>query len=515
MQSNSSSGDGVSGRLRLWAVAIVLIYVAFAVATIATKRPWVDEGWFTGPGLDLVTRGKFGTLLLDPAGSNLRLFKPDAVLQGINEHTYWVMPLYLLQTALWGKLFGFSVFSIRIPSLLWGLVAMWSLTVIIRRLYPPGGISAALIGASVLAVDFGFVECSSDGRMDMMCSALGFAALAVYLMWREEHFSRAVLIAHILAAAACFTHPYGLMAPAALLAAMVWLDWKATVRVSTVVIMAGPYLLGAIAWALYCAQAPADFSAQFSANAASKMEQGLALWNGIWLEIRYRYWVHYWPDGAFGKLKIIGLALALGALFTLVVRRDLRQSAGCRLLLILVALRFLMLAVIGGPKFDFYLVHILPLFAAMIGIAAWWLWSSRNPTLRVLCAVALVLYGGVQTAILLHKVESIRGYQTEYQPLISYLKSNMRPDDLVAGSAELGFGLGFYNPHLIDDVWLGYWSHKQPTVVVVDQWLYEQVISTAILKHLPAPDYFATQFNSQFELVKEIPGYKVYRRRQP
>jgi len=103
------------------ALLIAAVFAAFALALLFTKRPWVDEAWFTGPALDLVTHGRFGTLLLDPAGSHLRLYNPDALLQGINQRTYWVMPLHLLQLAAWGRLFGFSIFSMRMPSRLTGV----------------------------------------------------------------------------------------------------------------------------------------------------------------------------------------------------------------------------------------------------------------------------------------------------------------------------------------------------------------------------------------------------------
>src|SRR4029453_7905840 len=205
-----------------WAVLIGVVFTVFAVALVFTKRPWVDEAWFTGPALDLVTRGKFGTLLLDPAGSHLRLYKPDAFLRGINERTYWVMPIHLIQLAAWGKLFGFSVFSMRMPSILWGGVALASVGSIVRRLYDGRG--AALIGVAVLAVDFGFVNGAADGRMDMTCTALGLAALAVYLHLRESNFSGAVIGAHALAAAAVFTHPNGIYSSGGLLLTMLWLD---------------------------------------------------------------------------------------------------------------------------------------------------------------------------------------------------------------------------------------------------------------------------------------------------
>ena len=138
------------------ALLIGAVFTAFALALLFTKRPWVDEAWFTGPALDLVTRGKFGTLLLDPAGSHLRLYKSGAFLRGINQRTYWVMPLHLLQLAAWGKVFGFSVFSMRMPSVLWGGITLAGTGFAVRRLYEGRG--AALVAAAVLAVDFGFVN---------------------------------------------------------------------------------------------------------------------------------------------------------------------------------------------------------------------------------------------------------------------------------------------------------------------------------------------------------------------
>src|SRR2546430_2307111 len=93
-QPISRKPDGESGIRLLFpgAALIGLIFVIFAVAQILTKRPWVDEAWFTGPALDLASRGRFGTLLLDPAGSHLRLYDSHAFLLGINQHTYWAAP---------------------------------------------------------------------------------------------------------------------------------------------------------------------------------------------------------------------------------------------------------------------------------------------------------------------------------------------------------------------------------------------------------------------------------------
>src|SRR5215471_21198282 len=110
---------------------VLLLFIILSGGRIATNRPWVDEAWFTGPALDLATHGHFGTHVLEPTGSHLSLFKPGAVLTGIDRHTYWIMPLYPLLLAAWGKLFGFSVFSMRVPSIFWGVLLLSALRIIV------------------------------------------------------------------------------------------------------------------------------------------------------------------------------------------------------------------------------------------------------------------------------------------------------------------------------------------------------------------------------------------------
>jgi 4-amino-4-deoxy-L-arabinose transferase-like glycosyltransferase len=483
------------------------VFAVFALTLVFTKGPWVDEAWFTSPALDLVTRGTFGTMLLDPAGSHLRLYKADAVLQGINEHTYWVMPIHLLQLAAWGKLFGFSVFSMRMPSLLWGGIALASIGLIVRRLYE--GRWAPLIGAAVLAVDFGFVNGSADARMDMTCAALGFAALAAYLSLREANFLGAAIAAHSLAAAAVFTHPNGVFASAGLLLTMLWLD-RNRIRPLTVALIAAPYLMLGLLWAIYCLRAPAEFAAQFSANSAARGSDVSAPWRGVWREINGRFRNHFYPEGGLGKLKITGLLIYMSALGILASARKLRETRGCRLLLCLTLLQFLCLSVLASTKNTYYLVYILPYFAAATGIATSYLWSSHGLRVRALCATALVCYVAVQTATVMNLSFVTAGYRKEYTPVIAYLKSTLQPDDLVMGPAQLGFSLGFENPQLVDDVWFGYWSGRRPTVLVVDRGYYEQVIEAASSRGMPRPGYFDELFN-RYQLVRGFKGYRVYR----
>jgi len=484
------------------------VFAGFALVLLFTKRPWVDEAWFTGPALDLVSNGRFGTLLLDPAGSFVRLNNPNAVLRGINERTYWVMPLHFLQLAAWGKIFGFSVFSMRMPSVLWGGVALVSVGSLVRRIYPGRG--AALIGVAVLAVDFGFANGASDARMDMTCAALGIAALAVYLGLRETNFAGAVIGAHSLAAISAFMHPNGSFASVGLLLAMVWLD-RRRVRFFTLALIAAPYLLFGLLWAIYCLQAPADFMAQISASSAGRGSDLHAPWRGIWREINGRFRDHFYPDGSSrGKLKIIGILVYAAALATLASVRELRRMSGCRLLLCLTLLQFLCLSIFASNKSPYYIVYILPYFAAATGIAISYLWSTYGLRVRVLCAIVLVSYLLAQTAAVINLAFVTAGYRKEYMPVITFLKSTLQPDDLVMGAAELGYSLGFENPQVVDDVWFGYWSGRRPTVLVVDRWYYERIIEAAHEREIPTPGYFDALFKG-CQLVRESKGYRIYR----
>ena len=507
------TGNG-SPSAAYWAILLIgLLFAALGLLLVFTRRPWVDEAWFTGPGLDLATRGKFGTLLLDPAGSHLRLNKIDAVLQGINQHTYWVMPFHLIQLAAWGKLFGFGIFSVRMPSLLWGGITLLSVGLIVRHLYPAR--PAALIAAGVLAVDFGFLNAASDARMDMTAAALGFASISVYLSLRERGFGRAAICANALSALAVFTHPNGAFCAAGLLLTMLWLDWKHVLRPLSAVWIVAPYLLLGGLWSIYCSQAPPDFAAQFSANAAARGSELRTPWLGVWREIDGRFRNHFFPEGGTaGKLKILGLLVYLAALATLAASRRLRQESNCRLLLCLTLLQFLCLSVLAHTKNTYYIVYILPYFAAVTGIAVHFVWSSYGARVRILCASALLAYLAVQWAAVLNLSLVTAGYRQDYAPTVQYLKANLQPGDLVMGASELGYALGFYNPQVVDDVWLGHWTGRQPTMVVVDRWYYQQVIDTATERGFPEPAYFDTVLRG-FRLVHETNGYRVYRRINP
>lgn len=494
-------------------VAVLVTYLVLAVLQVTTKRPWVDEAWFTAPALDLATHGRLGTPLLEPTGSHLSIGEPRYVLKGITQRTYWVMPLHLILQSAWGTLFGFTVWSMRIPAVLWGLICLFSIRTIVIRLYDSE--AAATLAAAVLATEFGFLESASDGRMDMMCAALGFAGLAIYLHLRELRLPLAIFLSHSLVAASLFTHPNGLLAAITLVFCAFWFD-RQNLTIRLVLIGTAPYVTGILAWGAYALQAPSDFAAQMRANAAGRGSEFLHPWHGIYTEIWQRHlFQHFLPAyaGSAALLRVVGLILFATAIVCALAMPKLRRRQGCQLLLYLTLLRFLTLSLGASLKQPYYLVQVLPFYAAIAGIVGWHLWSFYGRFVRLGVASLLSLYLAVQLAVWWHLVAVTDGYQNKYLPMIAYLRSVVRPGEIVDGSSELGFAFGFYNPELIDDLWLGKWSGKRPTILVMDQWYYYECMHSE--KAGAYAPFIEKTIQKEFALLKKLDGYEIYRRRPP
>jgi hypothetical protein len=490
------------------------LFVLLSFGTILTKRPYCDEAWFASPALDLVENGRMGTHVLEPTGSHLSLLKPGARLDRIDQHTYWTMPIYFLVLAVAIKLFGFSLTVVRLPALLWGVGALAAWYVIVRRL--GGSRQLATLTVCFIGLDYAFVDSAADGRMDMMCAALGFIAVAVYLVLRETRFLLAVVVSQTAAALSVFTHPNGVLASVALLFMLLYLDWQ---RLSwpVVPLMGAPYVLGGLGWLAYILQDQAAFAAQFGANAAIR-EFGLAApLEAIRVEIARRYLEgHFLPldSGLNGYLKLLILLGYVSALGFMIATPQLRGNRGYRLLLYITGLRFLMMAW-GTVKNEYYLVHIIPFYAFFLACVASWLWH-RFTGVRWVTASALCLILGLQLGWSLYRILWLRPYQKQYLPVVRFLKGSMTPQDLVCGSAELAFGLGFHDPRIVDDLSVGRWSGKQPTILVMDKWYYLQIATSFDKK---APDYYLyinRLLRDDFhEIYSQRDEYRVYRHNPP
>jgi hypothetical protein len=482
----------------------VLVFAALAGASTLVSLPWSDEGWFANPALNLITDGSFGTSVLDPTAS----FRTNN-LTGINQHTYWIVPLYPLAQAAWYKVVGFGLLRLRVLSVLFGLLALGAWWKIVETLTADR--RAATVALGLLSIDFTVVWASSVGRMDIMAAALGGCGLAAYLMLREGPLWRAVLVSQTLIAAAGMSHPMAVGYFVGLLFLTLHLD-RGRIRWTDAAVACVPYVVGAAAWGIYISQDFPTFLLQFGGNAA---DRGLHL-NDPMSIIRAQIYTRYL--GIFGMaadttglshLKILILAAyaagVAGALFEPRIRRD----PGRRTLLLLAAAILVPMMLIDREAQQVYLIHFVLWLASITAITATLWWDTR-PTWRwmlVACAAVVVF---VQVSTTAKRVQRA-AYAREYLPVAAYLKQHAAGHGFVFGSTEFAFELGFHGP-LVDDSRLGFRSGKRPDFIVLDKNRYQEWIPQYETREPATYRYIRDMMDHQFHFVMDTGAYKLYAR---
>jgi hypothetical protein len=481
---------------------ITVVYVSLAVMGALTMRPWCDEGWFSNPANNLLTTGSMPTSVLDPTAA-----WRGVNLQGIDRHTYWVMPLYILAQAGWYGITGFSLISMRLFSVLWGLVAMACWYVILKRL--SGSTAIGLLAVALLSTDFQFLLTAGDGRMDMMTAALGSAALACYLTLRESNLSRAIFISQLLAAASFFTHPLGLLAAAGLVFVSLYYD-RQRLRPVHLLLLAIPYVAGAAGWLFYILQSPSDFLPQFAGNASGRLELFQAPATVLRREIEQRYLAPYGLAAGMpvaARLKGIVLAIYIVGLLAAAGTRSIRNNRGMRVLLVLAAGNLIGLTMIDSYGIGWYLIYLIPFSIALLAALANSWWTSGGAP-RAIITLTLGLLIVIQLTVSISRIA--RNNRGDFVAASDFLRSRLPTYKLVMASAEFGIPLQF-DRRLIDDFRLGYRSGKRPDLVVMDTPRY--LLWTSLLRGQDDGNYLYIQnLLSSYRVVYNHGAYRMYER---
>ena len=450
-----------SPRLVAGSALIVIAYLGLGLTDVFLRAPWCDEAWFGNPAYNLAYKGFMGTTVLDPASTTWKSVK----LTGIDRHTYWVMPLSLLMNAAGFRVLGFSIYSMRMLSLLWGLIALCAWGAILWKLTGQAWLTLGSLG--LIAVDYHFLMQASDGRMDVMTAALGWSGVAAYLLLRERNFLLAVAVSQSLTAMALFTHPNGGLLGLILAVTTLYFDHK-RVRAGTIALAAIPYLTIGAGWALYIAQSPADFAAQFLGNASGRGPTITTPLAALRLEISHRYMENYglaeWSSPS-GRLNVIPLMMFLAGVAACLLVHEIRQHRGYRLLLIWTAMVVVLLTELEGLKTHFYLIYLTPLYSMLLAVAVRWMWLKR-PQWRWVLSAAMFLFVGMQvvrTPIIAWR----KRRQLDYDPAVRYLSGQFNRSTFIMGGGGLIYDLG-PEWNILDDVRLGYDSGKRAEVVVID-----------------------------------------------
>ncbi|HET6890837.1 MAG TPA: hypothetical protein VFH31_07020, partial [Pyrinomonadaceae bacterium] len=406
------------------------------MGTALTEIPGTDEGFFANPAFNLLTKGSFTTTVLETFGTPFK---------GMDRHTYWIMPLQPLTLSVWYRVFGFSVFSTRSLSILWGVVALVSWFIIVQSLFKRTGL--AFLVVALLSCDYIFIVCASSGRMDMMSAALGFAGFATYLLLRERSLRWAVLLSQSLVLMSGLTHPMGLLPFFGLIFVSLYFDRK-RLGFKHVAIALTPYVIGGLAWGSYILQDPPSFFSQFFANASMGSEEYIGSrfvglfspLTGLRLELTHRYLANFGLGtrtvGAM-QIKILFLVLYMvGVLGSLSVR-EIRRAANYKVLLGITLVYFMGLAIIDSQKAYYYLVHIVPFYLTICALFINWCWTRPNLLGKSL-ALALSAIAIVEIMGLVYRIRR-DNYRNSFQPAVNFLKVNASPQSSIAANSGVAF----------------------------------------------------------------------------
>mgnify|MGYP001327287586 CR=1 FL=1 len=483
----------------------IAVFLSLSIASALTHRPQIDEGMFASPAYNLAFNGHFGTTVLETE---------KATLTRIDERTYWVMPMFLLSSAAAFKTLGFSLVSMRLVNVFWGIVLLAAVYLIARKI--SGDRCTALIAIILASCDYMVLETASSARMDMMTAALGFAAIAVYLVFRERNMLLAVLASQTLIVIDGLTHPNAITAFVGLLIVTLWLD-RGALTLRIIFAAAIPYLIGGTAFGIWVLQDTEAFKHQFIDNAlmGGRMSGMSSPLGNIVREFTEHYPHAYGlgqnSGGHSGPIYLKSLILigyVAGIVGSLVIT-ELRQSKTWRLLMIVTLAYFLIMAIIDGQKQTTYLIHIVPLYIIMLAGVTVALWrQSRLPRVVLLAAVLGLI--ALPAGGMLLKIKQ-NTYGNFYDPMIAYLQQNMAPDDFVMGGSELAFGLGF-EANLIADGRYGYYTGKRPRYIVADS--ATELTWQSSQKFFPEfYEYFPRLLRDEYRVAYENAAYKIYERK--
>jgi 4-amino-4-deoxy-L-arabinose transferase-like glycosyltransferase len=486
--------------------AALLVFLVFATGEAFTRRPWGDEVFTANSALNLATNGSSGMTVYEPTGPGN---KPGRVVTRIDERNYHIMPLSYVGQAAWYKLFGFSLPSMRFFSVFWGVVLMLSWNYSITRL--TGNPLIAVVTSLVLATDYLFVQSATDGRPDVMGAALGAAALALYLRLRENSLSLAIFVAATLLTLTALTHPIATVASIPVVIAYLLFD-RHRFRWSQILVAAAPFLIGAAAYGVFILQDPVAFKAQFGVNASGRLDGLAHPLIAIMKEIGDRYLEGvYLPHYAHGValLRVLIILVYWIAFAWLAGAPSIRKDPRYRLVLLAAAAELLLFTFFEGNKSSYYIIHVLPLFAAALAISAVTAWHSGRSG-KLFASGVLSLLVLLQISWIAYSIAK-NPYKNTYLPAIAFLREHAGSTASIIGSGELGFELGF-DKNLRDDSSLGYFTGRKPDFVVIDENAYKQSLASYATK-LPKLDNYVKQIlTEQYHRVYDGPFYEIYQR---
>ena len=102
-------------------------------------------------------------------------------------------------------------------------------------------------------------------------------------------------------------------------------------------------------------------------------------------------------------------------------------------------------------------------------------------------------------------------YHKSYLPAVAFLNRNSNPNTMITGTAELSFGLAFYDS-LSDDKYIGYYSGRRPDMIVIDS-RYEEEHEGVRIKQPEIYRHIQDLLAREYLKVYDQTPYRIYARR--
>jgi hypothetical protein len=498
-----------SPRIRAAVLIAVSVYLAILVAQALTRRPINDEGMFAMPAWTFAQHGYLGSPHFDEEGWRFK---------NVNLNTYYMFPLFPVLVGIWYKIAGFGLFQLRVLS----IIAALGLGFALYRMLRVWNVSErlAVLAVALALLDYHMLVASAFGRYDVMVAALGFGGYATYLRLRRNNLVMALLLSNTLIAAAGCMHPNGLMYFLVLWGVFIRSDWR-QLGIRHIAAAAAPFVAGGLLWAGYILRDPEAFKQQLTKNSYSRIALTRPV-EALVAEIEQRYMPGFGFPAAHSaghsgpiRLKVVPLIAYIAGIAACMLIPVLRASLAVRTLLLITGLHFTYLTFFEGIKFTYYLVHIVPLFGMILAFPLESMWARYDSRLlRLAAASVIAVLLGIQVGGILLRVR-INTYGTAYAPTAEFLANNVRSDEVVNASCEMGFAYGFRR-NLIDDIRFGFATGYKSQYIVLEEFLAMTLAGWGSSRneverqvHAHAMQLLANEYEPVFERGE----YKVFRRK--
>jgi hypothetical protein len=375
----------------------------------------------------------------------------------------------------------------------------------------------ALLAIAIAATDARFLTFAAVGRPDMICAALGTMGWATYLLLRERSLSRAILAGNALTAAACVTHPCGELYAAGLLLVVIYFD-RSRVGWRNATLVCLPYVLALAAWGVYIMQAPNQFVRQLSGNIGGIGAQftgvnRLAGLTSPLTALKREYFLRYghmfgWHATDFNeRVPLIALLIYTLGIAGCLLIPAIRNHRGYRALLLVGGLNYVTMAILDGFKSSGYIVHTIPLAAALLAICVYHLFF-RTRSARWVAVTAVVLFAAAQGDAIVRSL-TLAPVRWDYENTVAFLRRNPAPYGIIAAS-EFAFALGF-DSGMIDDLRLGYYSGRRAPFIVAND-IYRGWLEHSAEMEPAVHEYMVRMLRDEYRVAFRNSSYTVYRR---